>query len=208
MTPNAVTASMPVIVTATELAGYLEGRADVTILDVRTPAEFESAHIPGSYNVPLDTLSEHSVELASAVGGPVVLVCRSGMRAQQAGQTLQGTNLQRLHILEGGLSAWESASLPMNRGKQRWSMERQVRGVAGAISLTGAFAGLFLWRPATAISAGVGTGLLLSALTDSCTMAKFLAKVPYNQGVSCDVSAVINDIARDSGEDSALLAAD
>lgn len=208
MTPKTVTASMPVIVTASELAGHLERRSDVTILDVRTPAEFESAHIPGSYNVPLDTLSEHSIELASAVGGPVVLVCRSGIRAQQAGQTLQGTNLQRLHILDGGLSAWESASLPLNRGRQRWSMERQVRGVAGAISLTGALAGLFLWRPATAISAGVGTGLLVSALTDSCTMAKLLAKVPYNQGMSCDVSAVINDIARDSGGNSALLAAD
>ena len=31
----------------------------MTLLDVRTEAEFETAHIPGSYNVPLDTLAEH-----------------------------------------------------------------------------------------------------------------------------------------------------
>lgn len=197
MTTN--TATMPVVITATDLAGYLKTRSDVTILDVRTPAEYESSHIPGSYNVPLDTLGEHATELASAVGGPVVLVCRSGMRAQQAEQTLQGTNLQRLHVLDGGLSSWEAAALPVNRGKQRWSMERQVRGVAGAIALTGALTSLLAWRPAAAISAGVGGGLLASALTDSCTMAKFLSKLPYNQGVSCDVPSVIQDIARESG---------
>lgn len=197
MTTN--TPSMPVVVTATDLAEYLKIRSDVTILDVRTPAEYESSHIPGSYNVPLDTLGEHAGELASAVGGPVVLVCRSGMRAQQAEQTLQGTHLQRFHVLDGGLSSWEAAKLPVNRGQQRWSMERQVRGVAGALTLTGALASLFAWRPAAALSAGVGGGLLVSALTDSCTMAKFLGKLPYNQGVSCDVPSVINDIARESG---------
>ena len=31
----------------------------VRILDVRTGGEFETAHIPGSYNVPLETLVEH-----------------------------------------------------------------------------------------------------------------------------------------------------
>lgn len=59
--------------------------------------------------------------------------------------------------------------------------------------------GLFAWRPAAAISAGVGGGLLASALTDSCTMAKVLSKLPYNQGVSCDVPSVIKDIANESG---------
>lgn len=196
MTSNAT--SMPVVVTANELAEHLETRSDVTVLDVRTPAEYESSHIPGSYNVPLDTLGEHAGELASAVGGPVVLVCRSGMRAQQAEQTLQGTSLQRMHVLDGGLSAWEAASLPINRGKQRWSMERQVRGVAGAVALAGAVTSLIAWRPAAAVSAGIGGGLLVSALTDSCTMAKALSKLPYNQGVSCDVPTVIQDIARES----------
>ena len=34
------------------------------ILDVHTPAEFETAHIPGSCNVPLGLLREHRDELA------------------------------------------------------------------------------------------------------------------------------------------------
>ena len=36
----------------------LAGAGAPRVLDVRTPAEFETAHIPGAYNVPLDTLRE------------------------------------------------------------------------------------------------------------------------------------------------------
>jgi glyoxylase-like metal-dependent hydrolase (beta-lactamase superfamily II) len=35
-----------------------------TVLDVRTPAEFETAHIRGSYNVPLNLLAEHAEQIA------------------------------------------------------------------------------------------------------------------------------------------------
>jgi len=100
-------------------------RSSVTLLDVRSPGEFESSHIPGSYNVPLDLLPEDGPDLESEIAGPVVLVCRSGMRARQAEQALAATGFPRLHVLEGGLSAWESASLPVNRGQARWDMERQ-----------------------------------------------------------------------------------
>jgi rhodanese-related sulfurtransferase len=37
----------------------------VTVLDVRTPAEFETAHIRGSCNVPLGLLDEHAEQLAA-----------------------------------------------------------------------------------------------------------------------------------------------
>ena len=57
------------------------------ILDVRTGGEFESAHIPTSYNVPLDTLVEHIDEFAS-IDHPIVLVCQSGGRASQARKRL------------------------------------------------------------------------------------------------------------------------
>lgn len=199
--------ALPVAVTPTDLAALAERHEDVTILDVRTPAEFESAHIPGSYNVPLDLLSEHAEELASAVGGPVVLVCRSGVRARQAEQTLRTVELPRLRVLNGGLTAWELASLPVNRGRQRWSMERQVRGVAGGVALAGALAGLFAWRPLGGVAAGIGGGLLVSALTDSCTMARVLAKLPYNNaGATCDVTSVMQAITKRTSPGS--LAAD
>ena len=67
-----------------DLRARLASATPPRLLDVRTPAEFASAHIPGSYNVALDTLHEHRAELTRALDTQVVLVCGSGRRAEQA----------------------------------------------------------------------------------------------------------------------------
>jgi len=67
------------------------------------------------------------------------------------------------------------------RGQPRWALERQVRLVAGALVLAGLALGLRL-PTARLLTGGVGTGLVLSALTDTFTMARILAALPYNRG--------------------------
>ena len=189
------TPNLPNALDAEALADLLARAAPLTILDVRTPAEFASVHIPSSYNVPLDLLPEHTITISAVVGEPVVLVCRSGARARQAEQALRSANLPRLHVLDGGLSAWEAAGLPVNRGRQRWSLERQVRGVAGTLVLVGALGGLLVSPPLGLLAVGVGAGLAFSAITDTCGMALLLGKLPYNRGAGCDVGAVLRDVA-------------
>lgn len=73
---------LPSVLTAGELA---EVSDQVTILDVRSPAEYESEHIPGSFNVPLDQLPQYAASLRDTIHRPVVLVCRSGARARPIG---------------------------------------------------------------------------------------------------------------------------
>lgn len=170
------------------------------ILDVRTPAEFESVHIPGSYNVPLDLLSEHREELTSAVDGPIVLVCASGMRARQADNTLRAAGLDRITVMEGGINAWQAHGLDVVRGAQKWSLERQVRGVAGSIVLAATLGGLLIWPPLTLIALFVGAGLTFSAVTNTCGMAMLLAKLPYNRGASCDIREVVDRLAVSEGK--------
>jgi len=187
------------IMDAKTVATLQHEQPDMAILDVRTPAEFESAHIPGSYNVPLDLLPEHTTEIGATVGGPLVLVCQSGVRAHQAEQALAGANLPRLHILNGGLTTWERQGLPLTRGRQRWAMERQVRGIAGGIVLVSALAGTLVARPLGLIAAGIGGGLLFSAVSNSCAMATVLAKLPYNRGASCDVDTVLGALTTKAG---------
>ena len=165
------------------------------MIDVRTSAEFETVHIPGSYNMPLDQLPEHRKELGRKVQAPIILVCRSGARAEQALRLLQDTDLPQLHVLVGGLSDWERNGFPVRLGKQRWSMERQVRGVAGEIVLLSALGGLFTWKPLAVLAALVGGGLAYSALTDTCGMAMLLSKLPYNRNVTCDARDVIRQLA-------------
>jgi rhodanese-related sulfurtransferase len=166
----------------------------VRVLDVRSPAEFETVHIPGSYNVPLDTLREHREELLAHLDEDVVLVCRSGARATQAEESMAGVGLPHLRVLSGGILAWEQAGGQVRRGEQRWELERQVRLVAGSIVLLSVLAS-FLLPGAQAVAGLVGAGLAFAALTNSCLMGALLLRLPYNRGTSYDVRDVMEQLA-------------
>jgi rhodanese-related sulfurtransferase len=187
----AATQPIPAALTAAELAQLLRERSDVRMLDVRTPGEYESAHIPGSYNVPLDTLGEHAAEIRATVNEPVVLVCRSGARARQAEEVLQGCTMKNVHVLVGGMNGWAEAGYTVNRGAERISLERQVRIAAGALAAAGGVLALTVSPLWALLPAGVGSGLVFAGVTDTCGMAMLLAKLPYNRAASCDVDAMV-----------------
>ena len=162
---------------------WITDHGAATVLDVRTPAEFETAHLTGSYSVPLDLLREHTAEFAAHLDRPVVLICQSGARAEQAAQRLAGAGLANLHVLDGGLPALAAAGAPITRGQARWAMDRQVRLVAGSLTLAGGLASLAV-PAAIALPIAVGAGLTFSAVTNSCAMASLLGRLPYNRGAA------------------------
>lgn len=162
----------------------------VRILDVRTGGEFETVHIPGSYNVPLDTLVEHLWEFA-AVEHPVVLVCQSGGRAGQARTKLASAGKDTLHILDGGLNAWIAAAGDVTRShKRRWALDRQVRLMAGTTAI-GSVVASAVAPKAKWLAGMVGVGLVYMAVTDSCPVSPYVAKLPYNRTDPCDVEGVL-----------------
>jgi len=166
----------------------------IRFLDVRTPGEFETEHIRGAYNVPLDTLGEHAAELCTSLSDPVVLVCQSGQRARQADATLREAGMANLHVLDGGVNAWMAGGLPTIRGAKRMSLERQVRIVAGGLAALGGILALAVNPWFAAIPAVMGSGLVFAGVTDTCTMAMLLAKLPYNRPASCDVGLMIREL--------------
>lgn len=175
-----------------ELKALLAGDASVRIIDVRTSGEFESGHIEGAYNVPLETLSEHARELAG-VDVPVVLVCQSGFRAAKAETALVSAGKGGIRLLDGGMNAWTAAGGQVRVTKARWSLERQVRLVAGAIVFSSIVASV--WVPEARFVAGfIGAGLTFAAVSNTCAMGMMLAKLPYNRGASCDVGAVVTQL--------------
>ncbi len=185
------------LISAAQLQALISARPDVRILDVRTGGEFETAHIPGSFNVPLDTLDEHVADLAD-VSHPVVLVCRSGARATTAHGRLAEAGKDRLHVLDGGMGSWQAAGGEVRHGDtSRWAMDRQVRLVAGAIGL-GAVAAGTAWYPATLIAGAVGAGLLYSAVSNTCAMANLLGRLPYNRTDRCDIDRVLAELTTDA----------
>lgn len=165
------------------------------ILDVRTPAEFETSHIPGAYNVPLDTLREHRAELRRHLDEDVVLVCRSGARAEQAEKALAEVGLPGLHVLHGGMVGWENSGGPVNRGRETWELERQVRLAAGSLVAAGVFGSMAV--PELKWVAGfVGCGLVFAALTNTCAMGMLISKMPWNRTKdSCDMEKVVQSLA-------------
>jgi rhodanese-related sulfurtransferase len=183
-------ASPPVTVTAAELKDLLESDAPPRLLDVRTPGEFETVHIPGAYNVPLDLLNEHRREIATRLNEDVVLVCRSGQRATQADASLRGVGLANVRVLDGGITDWEKTGFAVNRGAQRWALERQVRLVAGSIVLSTVIASSVVPRLKW-LAALIGGGLTIAALTNTCAMGMALARLPYNRGPSCDPQTIL-----------------
>ena len=193
---TALAATKPARLDVQGLRDWLTAADAPRVVDVRTPAEFTSVHIPGSWNVPLDLLKEHRHELREHLEQDVVLVCRSGARAGQAETLLAETGLPRLHVLDGGVTAWQAAGGPVNRGRARWDLERQVRLVAGGLVLGGVLASTFVPRLKW-LSAAVGGGLATAALTDSCAMGALLARLPYNRGTGCDLQTVLAELSDD-----------
>lgn len=195
-TPSGAPPRRPAALDAHVVQHWLAAADAPRLLDVRSPSEFTTAHIPGSYNVPLDLLREHKDELRTHLGDDVVLVCRSGARATQAETVLSTTGPENLYVLVGGMTAWEAAGGPVNRGAPTWELERQVRLVAGSIVLAGVLASTVApW--AKWVSAGIGAGLAGAALTNSCAMGMLLSRLPYNRRTSLDLAAVLSELRDD-----------
>ncbi len=74
------------------------------LLDVRTPAEYREGHIPGSKNVPLQTLDEIE-EIVENKATPIFVHCLSGGRSRQATAFLQQMGYRNVKNI-GGISAY------------------------------------------------------------------------------------------------------
>ncbi|NOK06446.1 MULTISPECIES: rhodanese-like domain-containing protein [Myxococcus] len=78
--------------------------AGATLVDVRTPEEFASGHLPGAVNIPVDELARRFGELG-APQTPLVVYCRSGARSGRAERLLKEQGFQDVFNL-GPMSTW------------------------------------------------------------------------------------------------------
>lgn len=79
-----------------------------TIVDVRTPGEFQRGHVAGSINIPLQQLNQNRKKLGK-LATPLILCCASGNRSGMAHRQLQGSGIETIN---GG--SWQNvnAQLP------------------------------------------------------------------------------------------------
>jgi len=176
---------MVATISPTTLADLRRKGEKVTLIDVRTPAEFGEVHVDFAHNIPLDRLDAREVA-SVANGGPVYFVCKSGTRSQKACEKLLAAGIRDVVSVEGGTAACEAAGVPVVRGRKAMSLERQVRIAAGSLVAIGTALGAFgpdpIWqRIGLGLAAFIGCGLVFSGITDTCGMAMLIAKMPWNQ---------------------------
>ena len=90
-----------------------EHHAQVQIVDVREPAEFNGilGHVEGAVLIPLGELKQRAAALDKS--RPVVTVCRSGARSAQAAVMLDKEGFGRVANLAGGMLRWRAQRLPV-----------------------------------------------------------------------------------------------
>lgn len=151
---------------------------EVILLDVRSPIEFETEHIANSINVPLSDLDGRLEEVPRQ--GQLVVICRSGKRAERGAYTLLGKGYQP-RVLEGGLVAWRKAGLPVKEGKKMLPIERQIQLIVGIGVLTGVLLGVFINPWFLIIPGFFGAGLTFAGLSGTCALGIMLGKAPWNK---------------------------
>lgn len=73
------------------------------LLDVRTPQEFNEGHIPNSILIPMNEIPQNLLHLKQ-IKQPILIICRSGARAQRVKEYLQEEGIDS-EILQGGIIA-------------------------------------------------------------------------------------------------------
>lgn len=94
-------------------AAALSTRDDVVILDVREQNEWDAGHIAGALFIPMGDVPARLAEIPT--DKTVIVQCRSGNRSSQVTDYLRQQGMTNIHNLEGGILAWESAGLPVEK---------------------------------------------------------------------------------------------
>jgi hydroxyacylglutathione hydrolase len=111
------TAGMPLEaieqITVHQLKRQLEDRKRPTILDVRSPDEWRSGHIPGAVHCYIGDMRDRITGLDK--DKPYVTYCASGYRASIASSLMQSRGFQNVANVPGSWNAWTAAGYPSAR---------------------------------------------------------------------------------------------
>ena len=105
-------------VSAKEAANLIEnhnGDPNFTILDIRTPGEFQSGHLPNA--VLIDFYSQAFAEKLSRLDKEktYLVYCRTGNRSARSLALFSKLNFQKIYHLLNGIQGWQAENLPVTK---------------------------------------------------------------------------------------------
>ncbi len=98
-------------VSASELADLLS--SDLDLVDVRDERDWLSGHVPGSRNIPLDTLRADPDAYLERTR-PIVFICQRGVRSLTAAKLAERLGYATIYNLDGGTSAWAKSGFQIS----------------------------------------------------------------------------------------------
>ncbi len=165
-----------ILPTLTPAEALHRAQAGALLIDIRSVDEFARSRPVGALNRPLDAIGPLGLD------GPVVFLCRSGIRTGANAARLAQCHTGEAYLLEGGLDAWKAAGLPVEEDRNApLEIMRQVQIAAGSLVLLGVLLGFVVTPGWFALAAFVGAGLTFAGLTGWCGMASLLARMPWNR---------------------------
>jgi rhodanese-related sulfurtransferase len=94
-------------------ATLLMNREDALVLDVRETGEWGSGHIHGARHITMGQLGTRMSEIEKFKDRPIIICCASGNRSSSACGQLKKGGFEKVYSLDGGISAWIGANLPL-----------------------------------------------------------------------------------------------
>ena len=153
----------------------------VKLYDIREIDEFQRDHIKNAKNTPLSKLDVQDFSELTT-NDNVVFYCQGGNRTKQCEAKLQLLNVDKVLVLDGGISAWKKHGLSIKENqKAPLPIMRQVQIIAGSLIVLGVILGYSVSPMFFLLSGFVGAGLTFAGISGFCGMANILMLLPYNK---------------------------
>jgi len=98
-------------ITVYDLAGWLEERPELVVIDVREPFEWLEGHIGGALHLPMLEAVARRNEVP--LDRPKAVLCAGGLRSSLVISALKRHGIQDWYNVSGGMTAWLKAGYPV-----------------------------------------------------------------------------------------------
>ncbi|MFB9947761.1 rhodanese-like domain-containing protein [Rhizobium puerariae] len=158
---------------------------EAILIDVREPDEFRAEHIAAAASLPLDSVSRLRQTLHIPENRKIVVQCLKGGRGEQACRIIRDIlPNQETYNLDGGITAWKQAGLPVVGAAKAGgapSIFRQVQMIVGSLVLICVILGFAGLTPAFALAGFFGFMLAFAGFSGWCGLALLLRRMPWNK---------------------------
>ncbi len=91
-----------------------EKKSGAVLLDVRTPEEFASGHVPGAINIPSDSPSLVP-KMWPDPETEIWVYCHTQNRSVPFASSLRKAGYRNIYTVDGGITAWTKKGYPIDR---------------------------------------------------------------------------------------------